>query len=75
MGRNARPGAYDWRAGEMQIGGALIPVLVEVWTLSKPVRDRKTPGAAGLDTLFVNRTPALILRQWAGTVDVLPPTT
>ena len=68
MGRAARPGAYNYFEGTLQLGQAQVPVLIEVWTEGYPVRDRRTSGSVAVDTIFVNRTPALILRRSSGSV-------
>ena len=68
MGRAARPGAYNYFEGTLRLGQAQVPVLIEVWTEGHPVRDRRTSGSVAVDTIFVNRTPALILRRSSGSV-------
>ncbi|MET0596481.1 MAG: ATP-binding protein [Mesorhizobium sp.] len=70
MGRAARGGAYSFFEGLCELGDAQMPVLIEVWTEGCPVRDRRTSGSVVVDTIFVNRTPALILRRASGLVEV-----
>lgn len=60
LGRNAREGAYAVIEAEYTLGGAKLPAIVEAWVVGEPVKDSKTDGVVWIDTLFANRTPALM---------------
>ncbi|SDP77296.1 hypothetical protein SAMN05428967_3365 [Phyllobacterium sp. YR620] len=40
-------------------GGAKLPVIIEAWTVGRPVKDRRTSGEVEIGVIFGNRTPAL----------------
>lgn len=60
MGRNARSGSYASCVGDLNIGNTVMPCIVEVWATSTPAADKKTTGRIAVETLFANRTPALM---------------
>ena len=60
LGRNARPGAYASCAGDVQIGDTAMPCIVEVWAQAIPAKDRKATAHISVETIFANRTPALM---------------